>query len=278
MRTWYKYIVTDDASLAGKTVHNPTDDYIDVMASLDRDAFLAHGRTFGSSQVMIDFLRRNLDGTDKAISIGAGNGEYEIHLVLDGYDILITDVLDGPMAVTRQLFPEAKTRNVDIIADDFDVRYADLLGTFDAVFVASLFYWLEDRAARTAVRNMKALLKPGGRLLVVFRSKNTALTWLVDDVICRFERPLNALKRRLATGKPHYVFRNFAGYRRSLAEIRAILTDGTGLSERSVEFASPHKELERSAILRTLRLPRVIGPLVPRYGAYHNMFVLDRHE
>tara|TARA_Y100001960_G_C14755765_1_gene871203 strand:- start:1636 stop:2625 length:990 start_codon:yes stop_codon:yes gene_type:complete len=274
LRTWYKYIVTDDKSFHGKTIHNTVDHYIDTLADLDRNQFLSHGRTSDSSIVTIDFLRQNLSPGEKTVSIGAGNGEYEVHLVLDGQDILITDILDAPLSVTRRLFPEVNTRNLDITTNNFEDQYSDLIGAFDNVFVASLFYWLTNDAAEIAIRNMTRLLRPGGCLLVTFRSKDTFLTWFIDEIICRWERPLNAIKRRLITGKPHYVFRNFAGYRRRLSEFQNLLTYQTGLKQISLEFASPHKELQRSTILRLLAIPEILGPLIPHYGAYHNMFVL----
>lgn len=276
MRVWYKYRLTTDPSLAGKTVRGEDDDFIELGADLDRDAFLARRRDDDSTRSIVAFLRANLARSDHVISVGGGNGEHEVHLIVAGYDILVTDVSAEALAVLATKFPEAKTRIVDILRTDFASAYPDLVGAFDAVFVPSLFYYMDATDTLRAIHNMDLLVRPGGRLLLNLRERDSAITRFIDDRLLAWEQPLLRWNRLRKTGTGHYTYRVAAGYRRSLAEFRNIVLAVTAWRFESLTHGAHAHEFRRSAVLQKLRLCRALGRLFGDAAAYNNLFVFAK--
>lgn len=157
-----------------------------------------------------DVFRELLDRRRTVLSIGSGECEHEIPFVLDGYDILSTDVVPSA-AESQRLFPSLRF-------ELFDALNPTPIGLFDDVLVAGIDFYFVDREFSRLLGNIRALLKPGGRLLFTLRYRDNLATWLID----RVGIPASCLLLRLVaaargTGmrwvmKPH-------GYRRSLREI-----------------------------------------------------------
>jgi SAM-dependent methyltransferase len=269
-RAWYKYRVTDVPGLAGQTVETAEDRFIEVDADLGRDAFLAKRRASPTSRAIVRLLKESIARTDRVISVAGGNGEYEVQLVLDGYDILVTDISETALAALAKKFPEVRTRPLDMLAPDFDARYREFVGAFDTAFTPSMFYWFGAGAADLAARNMGRLVRPGGRLLVVHRSRDSALTRFIDTRLLVWEQPLLRLNRRRKTGRQHWTYRSFSGYRRSLEEMSDLISRNAECELREVRFGDYGHEFRRSAVLQKMGLDRPLGHMFGQGAAYVN--------
>ena len=278
MRVWYKYRLTTDLGLAGKTVAQDSDAFIELNADLDREAFLARRRDDESTRSMVAFLRANLSPADRVISVGGGNGEHEVHLIVAGYDILVTDISGAALQVLAAKFPEAKTRIVDILQPDFATAYRELMGAFDAVFVPSLFYYMDGPDTERAIRNMDLLIRPGGRMLLNLRERDTVLTRFIDNHLLRWEQPILRWNRRRKTGRIHCTYRVAAGYRRALGELQTAVRSVSDCRFASVTHGATAHEFQRSAILQRLGLVRLLGWLFGSYAAYNNLFVFEKPD
>ena len=276
MRVWYKYRLTTDPSLAGKTVTGEGDDFIELGADLDRDAFLARRRDDDSTRSIVAFLRANLAPSDRAISVGGGNGEHEVHLIVAGYDILVTDISERALAVLASKFPEAKTRVLDILRPDFAAAYPDLVGAFDAVFVPSLFYYMDEDDTSRAVRNMDLLLKPGGRMLLNLRERDSAITRFIDNHLLAWEQPLVRWHRGRRSGERHYTYRAAAGFRRTPSELKDAVFAVTACRFQGLTHGATTHEFRRSAVLQKLGLCRPLGALFGSAAAYNNFLVFEK--
>jgi SAM-dependent methyltransferase len=159
-------------------------------------------------------LRELLVPARRTLSIGSGFCEHEALLAVAGYRIVASDIVDHAMADAARLFPELETRHFDVLDPDTGERWDDVL-------IASLDYAFDDAQLERALRNMRALLEPGGRVILVHRYQDTLGTRLVDRVLS----PLLALtiraKARLTRSGVRIVRREH-GFRRTRGEMRAL--------------------------------------------------------
>jgi len=172
------------------------------------DFFAFHSGTW--VRELHEVLRELLDRRRSVISIGSGECEHEIPFVLEGYDILTTDVVDSA-AQTRRLFPSLRF-------EMFDVLNPHPIGAFDDVLMTGLDFYFSDADLSRIIANARSLLRPDGRLLFALRYRDNTATWLIDRVaipaICalfRVAQTVGVHKQR-RTLKAH-------GYRRTPREV-----------------------------------------------------------
>jgi SAM-dependent methyltransferase len=155
-------------------------------------------------------LAELLDVRRSVLSIGSGECEHEVPFVLEGYDIVASDVVDSG-ELTRRLFPGLRFQA-------FDVLRPHAIGTFDDVLITGLDFYFADEDFSRLMANVRTLLRPGGRLLFTLRYRDNFATWGIDRVgipaICavlRFGSAVGLSGRRWVM-KRH-------GYRRSPREV-----------------------------------------------------------
>lgn len=219
------------------------DDFAQILAYAEasfptREAFLAETEApwHAEFQAMLrSFLRKDRS----VLSIGSGLGEHEVPLVLAGYDIVATDIVDSLAEATR-LFPELRVRRFDILDPDTSERYDDVL-------VAALDYALDDEQLALALNNAARVLNPGGRVLLVVRYRDTFATRMLDIVLL----PLWAARRRRRGAD---LVKRKQGFRRSLREVRRI-GQRSGYTVGRIGYAGHAVELTRLGV--DIKLPRV---------------------
>src|SRR4051812_32071823 len=159
-----------------------------------------------------EVLRELLVRNRSVLSIGSGECEHEIPFVLDGYDILSSDVT-ASAAESQRLFPALRFQQ-------FDALNPGPIGRFDDVLVGGLDFYYADGDFTRLLGNIREILRPGGRLLFTLRYRDNAATWAIDRIgipmSCAARRVLAAVRRtgRRWMLKPH-------GYRRSIADVVA---------------------------------------------------------
>jgi SAM-dependent methyltransferase len=210
-------------------------------------------------------LRELLVRNRSVLSIGSGECEHEIPFVLDGYDILSTDVTVSA-AESQRLFPALRFQQFDALAPT-------PIGRFDDVLVGGLDFYFADSDFTRLLGNIRALLRPGGRLLFTLRYRDNAATWLID----RIGIPLSCALRRIFTAvhrsgsnwvlKPH-------GYRRSIAEVVAAAARH-GFRPGRIRHAGFGIELTRVHIDRVPPVYAVLCALDRRIHVFNNAVVFE---
>ena len=118
------------------------------------------------------------------LELGAGTGKLTRLLVPSGARLLALEPVEAMRARLRQAVPTAEL--VDGTAESVGLPGASV----DAVVVAQAFHWFD---AIRALSEAHRVLRPGGRLLLVFNRRDETVPWVhgLDDAI-----------RRIAAGEP----------------------------------------------------------------------------
>jgi SAM-dependent methyltransferase len=123
----------------------------------------------------------------KIIELGSGIGNISTFFIRDKKDIVLSDLRDNYRQYLMDKFhlPEPNVRSVDMVHDNFEKEYADLLGQFDTVFALNVVEHIEDH--HLAMRNAAKLLKKNGNLIILV----PAYQWLCNA----FDRELGHYRR-----------------------------------------------------------------------------------
>ncbi|MFO0359661.1 MAG: class I SAM-dependent methyltransferase [Flavobacteriales bacterium] len=123
----------------------------------------------------------------KIIELGSGIGNISTFFIRDKKDIVLSDLRDNYRQYLMDKFhlPEPNVRSVDMVHDNFEKEYADLLGQFDTVFALNVVEHIEDH--HLAMRNAAKLLKKNGNLIILV----PAYQWLYNA----FDRELGHYRR-----------------------------------------------------------------------------------
>ena len=123
----------------------------------------------------------------KTIELGSGIGNISSFFIRDKKDIVLSDLRDNYRQYLMDKFhlPEPNVRSVDMVHDNFEKEYADLLGQFDTVFALNVVEHIEDH--HLAMRNAAKLLKKNGNLIILV----PAYQWLYNA----FDRELGHYRR-----------------------------------------------------------------------------------
>ncbi len=123
------------------------------------------------------------------LEIGSGIGNLSSFFLADGKKITLSDVRANYCDQLRFRFGKEKSLQsiqlLDLVDPDFTSRHAALLGTFDSAFALNVIEHIEND--KLALQNLKSLLKPGGKLLILV----PAGQWLyngIDKKLMHFRR------------------------------------------------------------------------------------------
>lgn len=103
------------------------------------------------------------------LEIGSGIGNISKYFIKDKKDITLSDLRENYIKYLKVEFANEESlksiRNVDLVHPDFQNKYAELIGRFDAVFALNVVEHIEND--ELAIGNANLLLKPGGTLLIL---------------------------------------------------------------------------------------------------------------
>jgi 2-polyprenyl-3-methyl-5-hydroxy-6-metoxy-1,4-benzoquinol methylase len=114
------------------------------------------------------------------LEIGSGTGNISALLLKEHSRVCLTDLRPEYCELLKNKFGQnphlTGVYELDLSLDDFDLKYPDLLGKFDAVIASNVIEHISDDLL--AVRNAKALLKNNGSLIVLV----PAGQWLYNSI------------------------------------------------------------------------------------------------
>lgn len=101
----------------------------------------------------------------RILEIGSGIGNISSRFIDHNYDIVLSDVREQYCDQLSIKFPNSSVQLVDLVKSDFKKNYKDLIGQFDTIVALNVVEHIEDD--RYALANIKQLLKPGGKCVIL---------------------------------------------------------------------------------------------------------------
>lgn len=249
MRLAHDYVVARDDAVRDTLDRSP-EEFRERMGYVagrfgTREELLAEGGADWALELHA-VLRELLDPLRLTLSVGSGYAEHEARLATAGYRIVASDIVEEGLVDAARLFPELETRRFDVLDPGPGER-------FDDVLIASLDYALDDAQLERALGNVRRLLAPGGRLILVQRYRDTLGTRLIDRVLWPALALAMRAKARAARSGVRIVRREH-GFRRTREELRALAVRA-GFRVGRVRYAGFAVELTRIDVHR--RAPAV---------------------
>jgi SAM-dependent methyltransferase len=107
----------------------------------------------------------------KVLDLGAGTGKLTTRLVERGLDVVAVDPITDMLELLRASLPETKA----LLGTAEDIPLED--NSVDAVLVAQAWHWVDPERA---IPEIARVLRPGGRLGLVWNTRDERLGWVRD--------------------------------------------------------------------------------------------------
>jgi SAM-dependent methyltransferase len=108
-------------------------------------------------------------GARKVLDLGAGTGKLTTRLVERGLDVVAVDPIPDMLEVLRTSLPETRA----VLGTAEEIPLED--NSVDAVLVAQAWHWVDPQRA---VPEVARVLRPGGRLGLVWNTRDERLGWV----------------------------------------------------------------------------------------------------
>lgn len=160
------------------------------------------------------FLKKHLNKKKEILSVASGRCAIELYLMEEGYNIICSDLetLDA-YRETKLLFPQFKHMKFDILSKPTYKKY-------DIIVSLSLIYLFDEKQLNRFFRNISDSLKTGCHLILDSAgSPDNFLSYIIHDIILKYETLLKRIIKLISTGKLHsFIIKDF-GYRRTDKDI-----------------------------------------------------------
>jgi 2-polyprenyl-3-methyl-5-hydroxy-6-metoxy-1,4-benzoquinol methylase len=111
---------------------------------------------------MYSLMEHHLEGD--VLEIGSGIGNISKYIKTSG-NVTLSDLRSQYTEKLKSSFPECNVIDLDLVHADFETMYSNLLGKFDFVFALNVVEHIKED--KTALNNMKLLLKPNGKIFIL---------------------------------------------------------------------------------------------------------------
>jgi SAM-dependent methyltransferase len=263
MRLGHSYVEDRDARAAQVALPRERDGFAAHMrydrgSAVSREAFLAAATEPWIVELRAA-LRELLDPRRAVLSVGSGRGEHEVALHLEGYDIVASDLVDEALDDARRLFADMRAIRFDVLAPDLDASFDDLLAT-------GIDHALDDAQLRTLFATARQVTRPGGRVILVHRYRDSVVTRAIDEL----GLPLwAAWRNRRDEGR---LVRRQHGWRRTRREMRRLARE-CGYRTGRVRHAAFAMELARLPVPR--RVLRAVARIDRRIHVFSSATVFE---
>ncbi len=128
----------------------------------------------------------------RVLEIGGGIGNISQCFLNDGEELVVTELQTEYCNIIRKRFGDRQNLKgileMDIVDPEFDLKYGEWFGTFDAVFALNVVEHIEDQ--HRAIANCKKLLKRGGNLVILVPAFQTLFNHF-DTALGHYRRYTN---------------------------------------------------------------------------------------
>ncbi|MFN6555210.1 class I SAM-dependent methyltransferase [Mycolicibacterium septicum] len=111
------------------------------------------------------------DGARDVLDLGAGTGKLTTRLVERGLDVIAVDPIPEMLELLSNSLPDTPA----LLGTAEEIPLAD--NSVDAVLVAQAWHWFDPERA---VKEVSRVLRPGGRLGLVWNTRDERLGWVKD--------------------------------------------------------------------------------------------------
>ncbi|WKG05047.1 class I SAM-dependent methyltransferase [Mycolicibacterium sp. HK-90] len=111
------------------------------------------------------------DGAHDVLDLGAGTGKLTTRLVERGLDVIAVDPIPEMLELLSNSLPDTPA----LLGTAEEIPLAD--NSVDAVLVAQAWHWFDPERA---VKEVSRVLRPGGRLGLVWNTRDERLGWVKD--------------------------------------------------------------------------------------------------
>lgn len=101
----------------------------------------------------------------KILEVGSGIGNISAFFTEQKADITLSDIRENYCLALKKQFPQQSVLQMDLVDPDFLTKYAALSSSFDGIFALNVVEHIENDVL--ALENMRFLLKPGGKVLIL---------------------------------------------------------------------------------------------------------------
>ncbi|BDX34004.1 SAM-dependent methyltransferase [Mycobacterium antarcticum] len=117
----------------------------------------------------IDWLLQ--DGARNVLDLGAGTGKLTVRLVERGLDVVAVDPIPEMLEVLSRSLPDTPA----LLGSAEEIPLPD--SSVDSVLVAQAWHWFDPERA---IKEVARVLRPGGRLGLVWNTRDERLGWVKD--------------------------------------------------------------------------------------------------
>ncbi len=139
-----------------KEVDQEGQDTLDVIAEADK-----------FNRWMYKTVSKSFSG--RVLEIGSGIGNISQLVLQDYQDVYLTDIRDNYCERLKEKFGDnpalGAILKMDLTDPEFELKFKDLLGTFDTIFALNVVEHIKDD--RLALENCYKLLRKGGRVVIL---------------------------------------------------------------------------------------------------------------
>ena len=123
-------------------------------------------------------------GARRVLDLGAGTGKLTVRLVERGLDVVAVDPIPEMLEVLSRSLPQTPA----LLGTAEEIPLPD--NSVDAVVVAQAWHWFDPQRA---TREIARVLRPGGRLGLVWNTRDERMGWVKDlgNIIGHEHDPLN---------------------------------------------------------------------------------------
>ena len=111
------------------------------------------------------------DGARNVLDLGAGTGKLTVRLVQRGLDVIAVDPIPEMLEVLSSSLPDTPA----LLGTAEDIPLPD--DSVDSVLVAQAWHWFDPERA---ISEVARVLRPGGRLGLVWNTRDERLGWVKD--------------------------------------------------------------------------------------------------
>ncbi|OGX27654.1 MAG: hypothetical protein A2787_02020 [Omnitrophica WOR_2 bacterium RIFCSPHIGHO2_01_FULL_48_9] len=225
MRTWYKYLVIEEADPVRLEKDRAAQEHQKTMGGYSTDRGYASKEEFFRTYVSggdrryryyHEALKECLNKEEAGLSIGSGRCGNELFLMEEGYNIVCSDLENYCEERTSDIFEKMKFVKYDVMAGPFP-------GKFDYIFSLNVLYLFPREQLLKVFQHVAESLKDGGRFIVdPGGAEDNLYTALIDNWGVRWDAQAQAFLKTMLKRSKKKVFKKHHGYRCNNKEFVAV--------------------------------------------------------